>query len=61
LGIDPGAFQHISQSVTIGAVSESLGKKVAIDFVQRHTWNAADPIWAESFVAIDNIILYRKL
>jgi len=61
LGIEPGEFLHLSHSVTIDAVSTTIGKKVAIDFEQRHTWNAEEPIWAESFVAIDNISLYRKL
>ncbi len=61
LGIEPGGFLHLSQSITIDAVSTAIGKKVAIDFEQRHTWNAEEPIWAESFVAIDNIRLYRKL
>lgn len=61
LGIEPGGFLQLSQSITIDAVSTAIGKKVAIDFEQRHTWNAEEPIWAESFVAIDNIRLYRKL
>ncbi len=61
LGIDPGGFIELNQSVTVDAVSAAIGKKVAIDFVQKHTWNAEEPIWAESFVAIDNVKLYRKL
>jgi len=61
LGIDPGDFIELDHTVSIDAISESIGKKVAIDFIQRHTWDAAYPIWAESFVAVDNIALYRKL
>ncbi len=61
LGIDPGDFIELNQAVSIDAISESIGKKVAIDFIQKHTWDAANPIWAESFVAIDDIALYRKL
>jgi len=61
LGIEPGGFIHISQSVTVDAVSASVGKKVAIDFIQKHTWDTENPIWAESFVAIDKVSLYRKL
>lgn len=61
LGIDPAGFMQLSQSVTVDAVSAAIGKKVAIDFEQRHTWNKEEPIWAESFVAIDSIKLYRKL
>ena len=60
LGIDPGDFIELNQVVSIDAISESIGKKVAIDFIQKHTWDAANPIWAESFVAIDDIALYRK-
>ena len=61
LGMDPGGFFTMSHSVTIDAISEVVGKKVAIDFEQRHTWDAENPIWAESFVAIDRVYLFRKL
>lgn len=61
LGIAPGGFVQLSHTVTIDAVSTAIGKKVAIDFVQRHTWDSENPIWAQSFVAIDNVALYRKL
>ncbi len=61
LGIKPGDFAPFSHSVTIDAVSPSIGKKVAVDFVQRHTWDTENPIWAQSFVALDHIRLYRKL
>jgi hypothetical protein len=60
LGIDPGDFRQISHAVTVDATSASLGKKVSVDFSQRHTWDAENPIWAESFVAIDNVKLKRK-
>lgn len=60
LGIDPGDFIELNQTVSIDAISESIGKKVAIDFLQKHTWDAANPIWAESFVAIDDVALYRN-
>ncbi len=61
LGIKPGDFIELNQTVAIDAISASIGKKVAVDFLQRHTWDAANPIWAESFVAIDDIHLFRKL
>ncbi len=61
LGIDPGGFITLNQSVTIDAISASIGKKLVIDFEQRHTWNAENPIWAESFAAIDKVNLTRKL
>lgn len=61
LGINPGVFMDLTQTVSIDAISASIGKNVAIDFIQKHTWDAANPIWAESFVAIDEIYLKRKL
>ena len=61
LGIDPAAFIELTQTVSIDAISESIGKNVAVDFYQKHTWDAANPIWAESFAAIDGIHLFRKL
>lgn len=60
LGLDPGDFIELNQTVSIDAISASIGKKVAVDFIQKHTWDAAMPIWAESFVAIDDISLYRQ-
>lgn len=61
LGINPADFIEMNQTVSIDAISESIGKNVAVDFYQRHTWDAGSPIWAESFVAIDDIHLFRKL
>ncbi|MFO7671647.1 MAG: hypothetical protein R6W31_18455 [Bacteroidales bacterium] len=61
LGIKPGDFIELNHTVSIDAISASIGKKVAVDFLQRHTWDAANPIWAESFVALDDIHLFRKL
>ena len=59
LGIDPGDFRPISHAVKVDATSASLGKKVSVDFSQRHTWDAENPVWAESFAAIDNVKLKR--
>ena len=61
LGIKPGDFAPLSHTVTIDAVSASIGKMIVVDFVQRHTWDTENPIWAQSFVALDHIRLYRKL
>jgi len=61
LGMDPGGFVRLSQSITIDAISPFVSRKVAIDFEQRHTWDSENPIWAESFVAIDRVRLLRKL
>jgi hypothetical protein len=61
LGVDPGGFVSLSQSVTIDAISPYVGKKLAIDLEQRHTWDSENPIWAESFVAVDRVSLFRKL
>jgi hypothetical protein len=61
LGIVPGGVIRLSQAVTIDAISPYVGKKVAIDLEQRHTWDPENPIWAESFVAVDRVKLLRKL
>jgi hypothetical protein len=61
LGINPAGNVELTQTINIDAVSELAGKKIAIDFIQRHTWNIEDQIWAESFVSIDDVRLYRKL
>ena len=61
LGINPGGFIELNQTVSIDAISASIGKAVAIDFIQKHTWDAANPIWAESFVSIDDIHFLRQL
>jgi hypothetical protein len=60
LGIDPTAFVEKNYPVNIDAISPSIGKPVSVLFEQRHTWNAENPVWAESFIAIDAIRLYRK-
>jgi hypothetical protein len=61
LGMDPGGFVRLSQSITIDAISPHVSRKVAIDFEQRHTWDSENPIWAESYVAVDRVRLLRKL
>ncbi len=61
LGLDPGEYVELKQNFIIGAASSLEGKKIAIDFLQRHTWDKDNPIWAESFVGVDNVRLYRKL
>ena len=61
LGINPAGNVEISQTITIDAASGLAGRKMAIDFVQRHTWNKDEQIWAESFVSIDDVNLLRKL
>jgi hypothetical protein len=61
LGINPAGNVELKQTINIDAVSELAGRKIAIDFIQRHTWNNDEQIWAESFVSIDDVHLYRKL
>ncbi len=61
LGLNPGDFIEIQQSISIEATSAFVGKEIAVDFEQRHTWSKDEPIWAESFVALDNVRLYRKM
>ena len=61
LGIDPGDFIEIQHSINIEATSAFVGRTIVVDFEQRHTWSKDEPIWAESFVALDDVRLYRKL
>ena len=61
LGLDPGNFTELQLNVNIEATSAFVGREIAVDFEQRHTWDKANPIWAESFVALDDIRVYRKL
>lgn len=61
LGIDPTLFMEKNYTVNIDAISPSIGKPLTVLIEQRHSWDAENPIWAESFVAIDDIKLFRKL
>ena len=61
LGLNPADFVGLAHTISIDGVSPAIGKKLAVAFEQRHTWDATNPVWAESFVAIDDIRLYRKL
>jgi hypothetical protein len=61
LGINPAGYVELKQSVTMDATSSLAGRKIAVDFLQRHTWNKDQPIWAESFVEIDDVRLFRKM
>jgi hypothetical protein len=60
LGMDPSGFVEIKHEIDFGATSEFLEKKFSIDFMVKHTFDTANPIWAESYVAVDNIIITRK-
>ncbi len=60
LGINPGGFIEIKRDIDIPASSEHLEKNLAIEFLVRHSFDATKPIWAECYVALDNIKLYRK-
>lgn len=59
LGIDPTGFIEMNLTFSTDAISPSIGKHLVIDFDQRHTWDAANPIWTESFVGVDNVALTR--
>lgn len=61
LGINPTGNVELTQTINIDAASELAGRKLAIDIDQKHTWDKDDQIWAESFVSIDDVHLYRKL
>lgn len=60
LGINPGGFIELKRDIDISASSELLEKNLAIDFMVRHSFDATEPIWAECYVALDNIKIYRK-
>jgi hypothetical protein len=60
LGLDPGDFIELKQEINIGATSAFLERKFAVDFLVRHSFETAKPIWAEAYVAIDEISLFRK-
>lgn len=61
LGLTPMGNIELTQTINIDAASALAGRKIAIDFIQRHTWNKDEQIWAESFVSIDDVRLYREL
>ena len=60
LGINPGGFIEFKRDIDIPASSEHLEKNLAIEFLVRHSFDATKPIWAECYVALDDIKLYRK-
>lgn len=60
LGLEPTGFTTITHTLQVGSSASYEGQKIAIDFMQRHGWDAQNPIYAESYVAIDNIQLTRK-
>jgi len=60
LGLDPTGFLELNNSFEISNTSEFIDSKIAVDFMVRHTFDPANPIWAESYVAIDDIKLFRQ-
>jgi hypothetical protein len=60
IGIAPGGFAELDQSFDISAASGFIGRELAVDFMVRHTFNTGTSIWAESYVAIDEISMFRK-
>ncbi len=60
LGKNPTEFLDIELSVDVDATSFLVGKKLAIDFIQRHTFDPENPIWAESYISLDDIKLSRQ-
>ena len=60
LGINPTGFTTITHTLEVSGNANYTGRKIAIDFMQRHGWDAQNPIYAESYVAIDNIQLTRE-
>jgi hypothetical protein len=60
LGMAPGAFVNIKRDIDISASSEFLEKNMTVDFLVRHSFDATKPIWAECYVAVDDVKMYRK-
>ena len=61
LGLNPAGYVELKHTFTVGAASSLEGERIAVDFLQRHTWNKDEPIYAESFVGIDQVKLFRKM
>ena len=60
LGIDPTGFNKISHTFNVDNSASYVGKKVAVDFILRHTWDTQNPIYAESYMGLDNIKITRE-
>ncbi|MBN1950179.1 MAG: hypothetical protein JW801_03195 [Bacteroidales bacterium] len=60
LGLDPTAFQSLSHTFRVDNNAAYVGKKISVDFILRHTWDTQNPIYAESYVGIDNLKLTRE-
>ena len=60
LGLNATGFIGLQQFFTIGASSEFTGSRIAVDLMVRHTFDQSNPIWAECYVALDDIVMYRK-
>lgn len=60
LGLDTGGFQHIEHDIQISGTHPDLEAKFAVDFLVRHSFDATKPIWAEAYVALDDIKIFRE-
>ncbi len=60
LGLVPAGFTELSHNIDIDAASPYLDRKFAVDFLVRHTFDTAKPLWAEAYVAIDGVRITRK-
>jgi hypothetical protein len=60
VGILPGGFIELKKDIDIAGNSAYLEKNMVVDFLVRHSFDATKPIWAECYVALDEIKVYRK-
>ncbi len=59
IGAYPTSFQEIELSLEVESGSADAGEKMGIDFILRHTFDSENPIYAESYLSLDNVRLTR--
>ncbi len=59
IGTYPTSFQEIELPLEVESGSSNAGKKMGIDFILRHTFDSENPIYAESYLSLDNVRLTR--
>jgi hypothetical protein len=60
LGRYPTSYKELELDIDIDAISPDIGKRMGIDFILRHTFDPENPIYAESYLSIDNVRVSRK-
>ncbi len=59
IGTYPTSFQEIELPLEVESGSSNAGKKMGVDFILRHTFDSENPIYAESYLSLDNVRLTR--